>query len=225
MGEHAVLEFLAHETGGLPMINARRDVAFSEAATDTRSFYWLGFQPQRDENDELHDIDVRVTGRRDLRVRSRESYVDMSKGTEVTMLVEGSLLFGGSPGAESLKMEFGTAEKAGFRKIAVPVTVTIPLDDVTLLPFDGQWMNELELRITVINESGDRSETPVRKIPIVGSAAPQPGQTFVYNTGVVVRKREHRYVAAVYDPLSGAILSAQGAIGPADTVSRRGDQP
>ena len=220
-GEHAVLEFLAHETGGLPMINARRDVAFSVAAADTSSYYWLGFQPQRDENDELHDIDVRVPGRRGLRVRSRESYVDMSKGTEVTMLVEGSLLFGGSPGTESLKMEFGTPEKARFRKIAVPVTVTIPLDDVTLMPYGGQWMNELELRITVINESGDRSDTPVRKIPIVGPAAPQPGQTFVYNTGVVMRKREHRYVAAVYDPLSGAILSAQGTIGPADTVSGR----
>ena len=63
-GEHTVLEFLAHETGGLPMINARRDVAFSEAAADTRSYYWLGFQPRRDENDELHDIDVRVVGRR-----------------------------------------------------------------------------------------------------------------------------------------------------------------
>ena len=213
-GEHAVLEFLAHETGGLPMINARRDVAFSEAAADTRSYYWLGFQPQRDENDELHDIDVRVTGRRDLRVRSRESYVDMSKGTEVTMLVEGSLLFGGSPGTESLGMEFGAPEKAGFRKIAVPVTVTIPLDDVTLLPMGDLWMNELELRITVINESGDRSETPVRKIPIVGPAAPQPGQTFVYDTGVVMRKREHRYVAAVYDPVSGAILSASGELGP-----------
>ena len=118
-------------------------------------------------------------------------------------------------------MEFGAPEKAGFRKIAVPVTVTIPLDDVTLLPMGDLWMNELELRITVINESGDRSETPVRKIPIVGPAAPQPGQTFVYDTGVVMRKREHRYVAAVYDPLSGAILSAQGTIGPADRVDGR----
>ena len=28
-----------------------------------------------------------------------------------------------------------------------------------------------------------------------------------------MRKRHHRYVAAVYDPLSGAILSASGEVG------------
>ncbi len=209
-----VLHYLADETGGLPMISFLGNRALAETAEDTRSYYWLGFQPQRDGNDELHDIDVRVAGRRGLRVRSRESYVDMSKGAEVTMLVEGSLLFGGSPGTESLRMEFGTPEKAGFRKIALPVTVTIPLDDLTLLAHNGQWANELEFRVTVIDEYGDHSDTPVRRIPIVGPRAPQPGQTFIYETDLVMRKRPHRYVGAVHDPLSGAILSATGTVGP-----------
>lgn len=207
------LRHLAGETGGLAMINAQRDEALAIATDDTRSYYWLGFEPPRDENDVLHDIDVRVVGRRDLRVRSRESYMDMSKSTEVTMLVEGSLLFGGAPGTDSLEVRFGTPEKAGFKKIAVPMEVTIPLDDLTLLPMGGQWMNELEFRVTVINERGERSEIPVRKIPILGPAAPLPGQTFIYDTGIVIRRREHRYVAAIYDPLSGAILSASGEVG------------
>ena len=210
----AALRHLAGETGGLAMINEQRDEALAIATDDTRSYYWLGFEPPRDENDVLHDIDVRVVGRRDLRVRARESYMDMSKSTEVTMLVEGSLLFGGSPGTDSLDVRFGTPEKAGFRKIAVPMEVTIPLDDLTLLPMGGQWMNELEFRVTVINERGERSEIPVRKIPILGPAAPLPGQTFIYDTGVVIRKREHRYVAAIYDFLSGAILSSSGTVGP-----------
>ncbi len=209
----AALQHLAGETGGLAMINAQRDEALAIAADDTRSYYWLGFEPPRDENDVLHDIDVRVVGRRGLRVRARESYMDMSKSTEVTMLVEGSLLFGGSPGTDSLDVRFGTPERSGFRKIAVPMEVTIPLDDLTLLPMGGQWMNELEFRVTVINERGDRSEIPVRRIPILGPAAPLPGQTFIYDTGIVIRKREHRYVAAIYDPLSGAILSSSGTVG------------
>ena len=212
--EHSVLEFLAHETGGLPMINARRDVALSTAVADTRSFYWLGFAPPRDEDDALHDIDVRLVGRADLRVRSRKHYLDMSKGAEVTMLVEGALLFGGSPGTESLEIRLGSPQKARFRKILVPMEVVIPLDDITLLPMGGLWMNELELRVTVINESGDRSETPVETIRIAGPAEPEPGQHFVYDTGLLLRKREHRFVAAVYDPVSGAILSSSGAVGP-----------
>ena len=194
--EHSVLEFLAHETGGLPMINSRRDIAFSTTAADTRSFYWLGFTPPRDEDDALHRIDVRLAGRRDLRVRSRKHYLDMSKGAEVTMLVEGALLFGGSPGTESLEIRLGSPRKARFRKIQVPMEVVISLDDITLLPMGGLWMNELELRVTVINESGDRSETPVQTIRIAGTAEPQPGQHFVYDTGLLLRKREHRFVAA-----------------------------
>ena len=212
--DHSVLEFLARETGGLPMINRRRDVAFSTTAADTRSFYWLGFTPPRDEDDELHKIDVRLAGRSDLRVRSRKHYLDMSKSAEVTMLVEGALLFGGSPGTESLEIVLGSPQKARFRKIQVPMKVVIPLDDITLLPMGGLWMNELELRVTVINESGDRSETPVQTIRIAGPAEPEPGQHFVYDTGLLLRKREHRFVAAVYDPVSGAILSSSGAVGP-----------
>ena len=212
--QHAAFEFLARETGGVAMINAARTTALADAAADTRSYYWLGFEPAREQNDELHDIDARLVGRRDSRVRSRRNYIDLSRSTELTMLVEGSLLFGGAPGAEALDVRFGASRKARFRKIFVPMEVTIPLDDLTFLPVGDQWMNELEFRVTLIDEHGARSETPVSKIPILGSETPPPGETLVYETDLLMRKRKHRYVAAVYDPLSGAILSASGELGP-----------
>jgi len=211
---HDVLRYLADETGGLPMINFFSNKALAETAEDMRSYYWLGFEPPRAEDDALHDIRVRVIDRPWLRVRSRRNYMDMSKSTDVTMLVEGTLLFGGAPGVAALEVHFGSPEKAGLRKIVVPMEVRIPLKDVTMLPVGGQWMNELEFRVTVIDEYGDHSETPIDRIPIHGSRAPSPGDTFVYETDLVMRKRPHRYVAAVYDPLSGAILSATGAVGP-----------
>ncbi len=212
--QHAAFEFLARETGGVAMINAARSTALADAAADTRSYYWLGFEPAREQNDELHDIDVRLVGRPYLQVRSRRNYMDLSRSTEVTMLVEGNLLFGGAPGAEALDVRFGPSRKAGFRTIFVPMEVEIPLDDLTLLPVGDQWMNELEFRVTLIDEHGARSETPVSKIPILGSETPPPGETFVYETDLRMRKRAHRYVAAVYDPLSGAILSASGELAP-----------
>jgi len=212
---HEVLRFLARQTGGLPMLDGSRDRALGETAEDTRTYYWLGFEAPRDQNDELHNIKVRLPGRRGLRVRTRKHFLDISRSTEVTMLVEGALVFDDSPGKDVLEARFGTPRKAGFRKISVPIEVSIPLDDVQLLPMDGRWMNELEFRVTLIDEHGDRSETPIDKIPIHGSRAPSPGDTFVYETELVMRRREHRYVAAVYDPLSGAILSASGDVGPA----------
>ena len=212
--QEASLSYLARETGGLPMINAFRDVALAKAATDTRSYYWLGFEPPRNEDDELHDIEVQLVGRPGLRVRSRRSYLDLSKSTEVTMMVEGSLLFGGVAGKETLAVEFGAPQPARGRKILVPMKILIPLDDITLLPVAGSWTNEVELRVTVINDSGDRSETPVETIRIAGPAAPEPGQHYWYTTELVLRNREHRIVVAVHDPVSGTILSANGTIGP-----------
>ncbi len=71
--QDAAFGYLAHETGGLPMINAFRDIALAEAATDTRHYYWLGFEPPRNQDDELHDIEIRLAGHPDLQVRSRQS--------------------------------------------------------------------------------------------------------------------------------------------------------
>ena len=132
----------------------------------------------------------------------------------VTMLVEGALLFGGSPGAELLGVRLGSPERARSRKILVPMEIAIPLDHVQLLPIAGRWTNELEFRVTVIDEDGDRSETPIEKILISGPSKPEPGDVFYYETNLLLRRREHRFVAAVYDPLTGAILLADGTVGP-----------
>ena len=211
--QHTTLQLLARSTGGVPMINAERDTALADAIADTRSYYWLGFQPQRREDDEVHDVEVRLVGHPDLRVRSREGYVDMSRSTEVTMMVEGSLLFGNPPSAKPLGVRFGKPQRRGLGKMIVPLAVAIPLDEVQLLPVAGVWQNELEFRVTVMDKHGNRSETPVEKIRIAGAQEPRPGQFFTYDTGLELRRREHTFVIAVYDPLTGAILSSSGEIG------------
>ena len=210
---HDVLQFLADETGGQPMINSFSNKALAEATEDTRSYYWLGFEPPRNEDDRVHDLGVRLPGHRGLRVRSRENYLDMSRATEVSMLVEGALLFGGSPGAESLKVDFGTPRKAGFREIFMPMKVMIPLDEVELLPMDGQWINEFEFRIRLMNRFGDQAAPPAAKVAVAIPNEPMPGDRFVFETDLMINKREHRYVAALYDPLAGKLLSTSGTVG------------
>ncbi len=211
---HNVLEFLAAETGGLPMINSFSKKALAETAEDVRSYYWLGFEPPRNEDDRLHDIAVQLPGHPDLRVRTREHYLDMSRATEVEMLVEGALLLGGSPGNESLEVSFGEPKKAGFRRLDVPMTIAFPLEDVELLSVNGQWMNELEFRIRLMNKWGDQATPPAVKVPVVIPKEPTRGDFFIFEMDLKIRKREHRFVAAVYDPLTGELLSTRGTVGP-----------
>ena len=53
---YSTLQLLAHSTGGVPLINAHRNAALARVVADTRSYYWLGFEPQRREDDAFQEI-------------------------------------------------------------------------------------------------------------------------------------------------------------------------
>jgi hypothetical protein len=61
---------------------------------------------------------------------------------------------------------------------------------------------------------GDHSRNLGSRIPILYAETPPPGETFVYETVLPIRKREHRFLAAVYDPVTGQILSREGVFTP-----------
>jgi VWFA-related protein len=208
---HASLDFLADQTGGRALINFRRDDALLEAVRDTRTFYWLGFTPQRAEDDSRHEIEVRV--RPGLEVRSRAGYVDLSRDAELDMMVESSLLLGDPPSSRPLLLKFGRPRRAGLGKMAVPLEVGIPMDEVILVQNAGRYVNELQVRVTVMDEkTGNRSETTFDTIPISGERPPEPGMLYWYQTDLQLLRKDHRIVVAVYDPLSGAILSSTSEI-------------
>ena len=208
------LQLLAHATGGVPLINAQRDTALAVAVEDTRSYYWLGFEPSRREDDAFHDVKVSLVGRPDLRVRTREGYVDMSREREVAMTVEAALLFGGHPAGQPLDVRFSDPVRGRRGRMLVPVEVAIPLDEIELLPVAGQWRSELEVRVTARDMNGNRADMSIEKIQIVGPTKPQPGQFFYYQTELRLRRRGHTYVIAVYDPLTGTVLTATGGVSP-----------
>lgn len=210
---HYSLAYLAEETGGLALLNAQRDTALERVANDTRSYYWLGFTPKREEDDERHRIKVEVL-RPGLEVRSREDFVDLSRQSEVTMMVESALLFGNPPSDKPLQLVFGRPKKAGHNRMSVHLEVGIPLDHVTLLPSGGRFTNELEIRTSVIDERGNRSETPIDKIPINGARPPRAGELMWYETELKLVRRPQKIVIAVYDPLSGNILSSTADVEP-----------
>ena len=63
------------------MPSFRRKEALARAAEDTRSYYWLGFQPSRREDDAFHDLKVNLVGRPDLRVRTARRLRGHVRGT------------------------------------------------------------------------------------------------------------------------------------------------
>jgi VWFA-related protein len=208
---HRSLDFLARQTGGRALINAERDQALPATIADTRAFYWLGFTPERNEDGRRHSVEIRIL-RAGLIARARQGFVDLSRADEVTMMVESALLFGDPPSNRPLFLRFGRGDRRGAGKLRLPLEIGIPMDEITLLEHAGKYQSQLEVRFTVMDAAGNRSETPLERVSIEGEQPPEPGQLFVYQTLLVLRDRPHRLVVAVHDPLSGTILSASGEL-------------
>ncbi len=211
--EEATLQALARETGGRALLDGASGTAFQRAFEDTRSYYWLGFTPAWQGDDAAHKIEIRAR-RKGLKVRSRKGFSDLSRQTEVTMMVESALLFGNPPGSSPLGVQIGKGERAGRGKVVVPLRVLIPTDDLTFLPTEGGFIAETELRVAALDDAGNRSEIPVIPLSIRVAEKPKPGQGTVYETQMKVRKRKHDLVVSLYDKPSGMILSTKVEIDP-----------
>jgi VWFA-related protein len=207
------IQHVSQQTGGKALLNARRLTALRTAAADTRSYYWIGFVPNWQGNDSRHRAEVEVR-RPGLRVRSRSSYVDMSRSTETSMAVESVLLFGGGPGVKPLPVRFGRPQRSSMNAMKVPVEVGIPLDELTFVPSAGGFATEVELRIAALDDRGGRSEIPVVPVRLEFSEKPAPGKLATYSTTLELRRVLNHVVLAVYDPVSGAIHSATADIRP-----------
>jgi VWFA-related protein len=205
--EEDALYYLAETTGGRASVDGARDRALERVVEDTRSFYWLGFSPTWKQDDQRHrvELQMRVKG---LEARTRDSFSDLSLQSEVTMMVESAQLFELElPGQGSLGVSFGEPVKAGFKKVALPVRLEIPLDRIRLLPVADGYSANLELRVAATDDDGGSSEIPIVAVALHGDAPPAAGETAVFETELKLRSRPHRLLLSIYDPASGSLLS------------------
>ncbi len=202
------LYFLAQQTGGKAVVNSNRIAALSDASADTRSFYWLGFTPDWKRNDKPHDIKLEVT-RPGLQVRSRSGFLDLSRKAEVSMKVESALLFGGLPGGTSMPMKVGEIKRNGRGELEVPLTLGLPVDLMTVVPVNGKFNAQLELRFAASNSDGSASEIPVVPVSLASDHPPTAGKVVKYTTNVTLHGKADHLVVAAYDPLSGKLASAE----------------
>jgi len=202
---HSTLFRLAEETGGTALLSGNRVAALDRVVEDTRSYYWLGFTPEWQGDDENHKIQLDVL-KPGLKVRHREGYQDLSRTKEVSFMVESALMFGELPGSLPLGVDFGEIKKAGAKRMKLPLEVTIPMDAITMLPRAGEYVANLELRVASVDKFGDRSDMPVIPVKLQGPK-PQPGQRAVYVTELKLRNVTQDLVVSLHDPVSGTILA------------------
>ncbi|MFL6259055.1 MAG: VWA domain-containing protein [Thermoanaerobaculia bacterium] len=211
LSEHEIegsLKYIAQETGGKPILNSNRGLALGLAREDTRSFYWLGFSPSWKRDDKGHRIQLE-TRRRDLQVRTRSGFLDLSRKAEVSMLVESALLFGNPPGALRMPLKVGQVTRSKRGEIEIPITLGLPVDLMTVVPEGAKYTARLELRFAASDASGDTAEIPTIPVTLTSDHPPSPGKVVKYETKVKLRGKADHMVVAAYDPLSGKIATAE----------------
>jgi len=209
----ATLSTIAGETGGQPILAGHHDSPLAIAASDTRSYYWIGFTPAFKRDDARHKLAVEVT-KPGMKVRARADYLDLSRRGEAAMTVESAMLFGGAPGSERLPIQVGAPVSSGRREIAVPITVAVPVSSVTFVPLAGKYVAELELRVAAIDKDGHRSDVPALPFKLTVPHQPEASKYVRYQTTVKLRKIDQSLTVALVDPLSDKVLLTTAEIKP-----------
>ena len=211
---HDSLRYLARETGGEALLNGQRAQPLSLVSDDTRSFYWLGFNPDRAGDGEVRSIELEVK-QKGLEVRARSGYRDLSIEEEVTMQVASALLFGFPAHSQGLAVELGESQRDNRRTMVVPVTVRLPAEAVALLPTSDGFAARLEVRVAAIDRNGDRSDVTTLEWPVMRQQLPAAGEALEFETSVRLRRASQELVVAVYDTNSGELFSASSSVVPA----------
>jgi hypothetical protein len=197
---------MARETGGRALLNSLNRNPLETVWEDTRSYYWIGYSPARSRDDRDHKIKIEVR-EKGLKVRSRKSFLDLSRSEEVSAMVESTLLFGNAPTGGALPLEVGEIEKTGGRRMEVPLTLAIPVKAVTFLPTSEGYATQLELRFAVRDDGGGQAPMSVVPLRFDGLTEPDQDGFLRYETSLTLRRRPHEVVVSVYDPASGRMIS------------------
>ncbi|HEY4592463.1 MAG TPA: VWA domain-containing protein [Thermoanaerobaculia bacterium] len=212
--EHeASLLYVAEQTGGRALLNSQNVQALPVAEADTRSYYWLGFTPSWQGNDKPHRVKLAVLPK-GLTVRSRSGFLDLSRKAENSLIVESAMMFGNSPDVVPMPVKLGAPVASGRREMEVPVSLAIPADAITFVPVNGKQVAELELRVSAVDSGGSRAPVPVIPVTLTAAEAPKAGTMVRYDTRLKLRKMPHHLTLAIFDPLSGKILTAQADVAP-----------
>lgn len=201
--EEDALTHLAYSTGGKAFLDGAARFALSRTAEDTRSYYWIGFTPRWQEDDAQHRVKVKVAGK-GIKVRAREGFSDLSRQTEVTMLVESAQLFDLPLPGSALSVSLGEPTKAGYKKVLLPIQLMIPFDRFTLLPGRDGDVASLELRVAATDDDGHRADIPVIPVQITRQGDEKAA---VYSTQLKLRQKPHRLLVSLYDPATGEVVS------------------
>lgn len=201
------LEQIAGGTGGLSgvdLIDPRN--LFARMRDDFDSYYSLGYVPVRRRDGRNRKIEVRIRGREDLEVRSREGRRDQTNRERMTGRTLAALVL--DPGTNPLELAVDfIGETSEKNEYLVDVMVRFPLDKLVLLPKERFHEGRVSLFVGARDSRGRMSPIQEIAVPIRvpnDQLLTALGQTAGYKTTLRLRKDAHTVAVSIRDELGNA---------------------
>ena len=158
------LSQIAEQTGGIALTGSDNwKLAFDTISNDLETYYSLGYRSTGEREDRVKKVVVKLKDGRH-RVRTRQAIVERSVTSEMQDAVAANLFRPSTANDLTVEASAGTSTSNGEATVVVPVSVTIPMNQLTLIP-DG---DDLTGRVAIYAAF-------LRKDGAVSKVAQQPG--------------------------------------------------
>ena len=203
---------IAEGTGGS---YSRNLVDQSLAAVEALSsnYYSLGYTPPHEDDRRYHSIKVRVK-RSGVNVANRQGYIDLSPEDRLEQFLQARFSVDEKPGSLPIAIQIGGAVPSG-EEVSVPVTTSLRMDRLTVIPVDGQYVGRLHVYVSVFDSEGKNIgfNHQLQEVTIPSAQYGQIGDSsFRYKLNVHLKKGAFTIVMTVRDDLSNEMGSASKGV-------------
>jgi VWFA-related protein len=211
-GNESSLRLLANETGGRALINDLRLKALERVVEDTRSYYWLGFQVDRQADDQQHEIEIKPRNPR-LKIRTRKSFTDLSRQTEARMATEEALIVD-ELREPALEIIGGEVADLPEKLMRVDLQIEIPADLITILPAEDGYDVNLELTLAALDNRAAFWDLPAMPLQRHLDTELPAGVIFRHKFAVTLQQGAQDVAVTVQDVPSGQMMTGRLRVEP-----------
>ena len=207
----AGLKSMAHETGGLALVNSNDfDRGLSRIYQDTSTYYSIGINLSKLPGTGYRDVRVEVT-RPGMTVRSRRGYAarsgDQRAKDVTTAALKTNVEYRGIP----VTLRLAPAQKDKKYYIQ-PISVTVPASSLTQLPQGEGTQAKADIYVAVIDDSGNMSDVGKEQAVYNLPRGAPPDAALNYVVKLQTRKGNQRIVVNVQDSTTGKMGTAKADV-------------
>ena len=205
-GREESLRALAHETGGVPLLNsAGVEHLLTQLDRDFSNYYSLGYPSPHRGDGKYHRVEV-VIQRDGVKARFLEGYKDKTADERMADQTLATLLHDVGDNPLEVRVEIGKESPVkGDKSFVVPVLVKVPMSKLVLIPQDKAHLGRLSIFIAVSDRKGRLSEPQKIEVPVRipnEELLTAMSQTAAYAAQIQMRPGEQKLAIGVRDELA-----------------------